>query len=499
MPDISNDNKVSAYKAPVASYPSIKPFHPSEKYPEISYSPTSEEFNYAFDAVRNALALCELDIENLNTPQWNPLGGIIKPYDQVLIKPNLVSNYNWGYKSGLTDTDSLVTHGSIIRAVMDYVIIALKGKGKIIIGDSPVQLSSWDSLMKMIGYNEIKQFFEITFPQITIQECDFRLGYSIRNAHGVIERSEIIFDKNKFIETDMGQLSLHTPVTEQNTEYGVVDYSKKRLGLTHNLMNHKYLFPVSVIEADVVINVPKLKTHSKAGITCSLKNLVGINSLKDYLPHFRFGSPKTGGDEYPDKGVLFKLINNFSHLEWELESGILKRLYASAIKILKLTYILIFGETKEIFNVNGGGWFGNDTLWRTILDINRAFFYVGKDHNLSISNIKEKKYFSIVDGLVGGEKLSPLLPSPVKSGFILAGGNPVAIDTIAVTLMGLDYLKIKQIKEAYTINDYPLVSYSPDDIIVKSNLQINTLKEISSASCIVNFEASPGYKGHIEL
>ena len=310
MSNILHDNKVSFYKTLEATYPSVKPYHPSERYPEISYKALSGEQNYAFDAIRNALALCELDKENLNTPQWNPFGRIIKPHDQVLIKPNLVSHYNWGYKSGLEDTDSLITHGSVIRGVIDYVIIALEGKGKIVLGDSPVQLSSWEKLMEMIGYKEIKLFFETAFPEITIVNCDFRLGYALRNISGVIVRSEINFDENKFIETDLGQFSLHSPVTKLNTEYGVVDYSKKRLRKTHNLVNHKYLFPKSVIEADVFINVPKLKTHSKAGISCSLKNFVGINSFKDYLPHFRFGSTKYGGDEYHDNGALYFCIWN---------------------------------------------------------------------------------------------------------------------------------------------------------------------------------------------
>ncbi len=497
--DIVNNKNVAVYKTTDIAYPKIKPFHPSARYPEIAYSIVSNEINSVFEAVRHTLALLNMDKANYGKSSWNPFGDFIQPNNVVLIKPNLVTHFNWGYKYGLTDTQSLITHGSVIRAVIDYVVIALKGKGTIIIGDSPVQLSSWNALMEMIGYHEIKLFFETTFPQITFGECDFRLGNSKRNALGVIERSRITFDKDRFVETDLGQFSLHKPVTKQNTEYGVVDYSKKSLSQTHNLLNHKYLFPKSVIDADVVINIPKLKTHSKAGITCSLKNFVGINSLKDYLPHFSFGSPNNGGDEYPSKGALFKLINDVSHLEWELESGMLKGFYASVLKVLKLAYLLISNETKEIFNLNGGGWYGNDTLWRTILDINRAFFYVGNDFKLGSVNIKEKKYFSIVDGLIGGEKLSPLLPSPVKSGFIIAGVNPVAVDTVSVSLMGLDYQKIKQIMEAYSIEEYPLINYTADDIIIKSNLSINSLKEINSTSCIVNFEPSPGYKCHIEV
>ena len=52
---------------------------------------------------------------------------------------------------------------------------------------------------------------------------------------------------------------------------------------------HRYLVARELIEADVVFNVPKLKTHKKAGVTGALKNLVGINGHKAYLPHHRKG------------------------------------------------------------------------------------------------------------------------------------------------------------------------------------------------------------------
>jgi uncharacterized protein (DUF362 family) len=56
---------------------------------------------------------------------------------------------------------------------------------------------------------------------------------------------------------------------------------------THHPGVHQYLVAKEVIEADIIINLPKLKTHRKAGVTCALKNLIGINGNKEYLPHHR--------------------------------------------------------------------------------------------------------------------------------------------------------------------------------------------------------------------
>lgn len=496
--DILNDRNIAIYKTSETSYPRIKPYHPSERYPEISYDTLSEEPNSTFLSIRETLSLLDLDKNNYGKPAWNPFGSFIRPGDIVVIKPNLVSHYNWGFRIGLTDTDSLITHGSVIRSVIDYVIIALAGRGKIVIGDSPIQSSSWPEIMEMIGFKEMQLFFETNFPQISVQSCDFRLDLAKLSKWGSYRRFEGNLNDN-YTETNLGSFSMLSSITQNNTLFGVMDYSKKRLNETHSTSSHKYLFPKQVIEADVVINLPKLKSHSKAGITGALKNLVGINGLKDYLPHFRLGSPTNGGDEYPDKGVLFRIINNISHREWECTSYLKRSGYNLLRKVLKQIYLITTGQKSEVFSTAAGGWYGNDTLWRTILDINRGFLYAGTDGELNVENIRKRNYFTLIDGIVGGEKLSPLLPTPVRSGLIIAGINPVAVDTVAATLIGFDYRKIPQITKAYSLEDYPLINYSPKELEIVSNQGYNSLEDMVVSPSRFKFEPSIGFVGHIEL
>ena len=47
-----------------------------------------------------------------------------------------------------------------------------------------------------------------------------------------------------------------------------------------------FAFPVSVLAADIVISIPKLKTHHWAGMTCGIKNLFGV------VPGAVYGWPK---------------------------------------------------------------------------------------------------------------------------------------------------------------------------------------------------------------
>ena len=57
----------------------------------------------------------------------------------------------------------------------------------------------------------------------------------------------------------------------------------------------------TALQSDVFINLPKLKTHKKVGVTLNLKNLVGINGNKNWLPHYAIGSPEENGDQFPSK------------------------------------------------------------------------------------------------------------------------------------------------------------------------------------------------------
>ena len=47
---------------------------------------------------------------------------------------------------------------------------------------------------------------------------------------------------------------------------------------------------------------------------------------------------------------------------------------------------------------------------------------------------------------IQGDKESPLSPAPKKSGFISAGANPLALDSVMAALIGFDISKITQIE-----------------------------------------------------
>ena len=138
---------VAVSRLDVAIYPTAPPFHPSEPYPEYRGELTREP-NPVYGAVRETLQLLGLDRERHGTADWDPFGEFIKPGDRVVLKPNFLAQ---SHALKPDEWLQIITHGSIIRAVLDYVISALRGQGEILIIDGPQYDSDWDMILERTG------------------------------------------------------------------------------------------------------------------------------------------------------------------------------------------------------------------------------------------------------------------------------------------------------------------------------------------------------------
>ncbi len=131
-----------------------------------------------------------------------------------------------------------------------------------------------------------------------------------------------------------------------------------------------------------------------------------------------------------------------------------------------------------------GSWYGNDTIWRCIIDLNNIIIFADKHGKMHDS--QQRNYLCIVDGLLAGEKEGPMAHLPKKAGVVIAGFNPVSVDFTAAKIMGFDWKKIPQIYKSFSS---PLISIQSNDIEINSNI-----KNIN-----LNFKPSAGWQGHIEL
>ncbi len=496
---IADDTDVAVIRGATA-YAATAPFPPSVGYPELPDIEPGLEDNPAYSGVRSLFHSLGMDEANFGTSQWNPLGDMISRGNTVVIKPNLVAHRNLGSKSyGLTDTDSLVTHGSVLRVVIDYVALALNGEGQILVCDCPVQGTNWQQAVQLVGLDRIEEYVAQQWPGVNLQLRDFRLGKAVLWRNTVVKRIIDESDLAQYTEVDLKQKSFLMPLMASDYAFGVSDYPRHRMRAAHTLETNRYLFPTAVLHADAIINLPKMKTHMKAGITCSLKNFVGTIGHKDYLPHFRYGGHAQGGDEYPELGFVWNLMWSLMHLAWDRDEGKLKLVYILMARVLASLLRYQPNVPKPVWSLGSGSWHGNDTLWRTVLDIHRAFLYYNPDRGAICDDLYSgRAYLAILDGIVAGEKEGPLSPTPRAEGLLLASRNPAALDTAAAALMGLDYRRIPQLAHSWIPGALPLVHYGPDEIAVHGNVGAKDIRDLLKIGVAKPFVPSKGFAGHIE-
>lgn len=488
------DDPVVAVIRERPGYARTPPYPPSESFPEWPGLARSIEDNPAYRAVRQALRHVGLDASRFGSPGWNPLGDLATPGETIAIKPNFVRHGNQG-GSGSSDTDCLVTHGSVVRAVVDYAAKALQGRGRVVIADCPVQGASWSDLLHLVGLDEVLHDARDRFPGVDFSARDYRLTRSGSIA-GLMYRRRGESDPAEYVEVELGRDSLLCPLMEGAYAFGVSQYPRHRMRRSHAPDTNRYAFPRALLEADLFINLPKMKSHQKAGVTCALKNLVGVNGHKDYLPHFRFGSPARGGDEYPDGSALWELYWSLVHRSWE--GGPAAPAFKAGAAACGQVLRRLARVPASQFAQGGGSWHRNDTLWRTVLDINRSFLHHDRASGGPAGG-SARRYLAILDGLIGGDRESPLSPAPVAAGFVLGARNPLALDTVAATLMGLDWRKIPQIRHGYEAWRWPLATFGAGDITLRGSPQLERLDDVRATGAFVPFEPSCGWKGHVEL
>lgn len=326
--------------------------------------------------------------QDLGLDRINPFGEFIKPGMTVFIKPNWVAS-RW--RESCPHKDYLycvITHTAVIEAVADKVAVALEGKGRIIIGDNPsidadfTELMEFTNIKKLVTkYNVPCEVLDLR-PLVCLDLKDYGKKDKMASQSG---------DPRGEVEINLGKESLLYNV-DSSLFRGVFDERVETIA-AHSGENQLYTFSKSLYDADVYISIPKLKTHQKVGTTLNLKGLVGSVARKNQLVHWRVGYPEIGGDEYPDKE--------------QYKAGM-----AAKVK-------------------HRGAWPGNDTIWRMVVDLYQGMMK------------KERKYFTVIDGIMAGEGQGPFCPTAKYANTLIAGNNLLSADIVAARLMGFDPMNIR--------------------------------------------------------
>ncbi len=413
-----------------------------------------------------------------------PFAKVIGEGARVLIKPNFVMHEN----QGAGGIEPLVTHPSLVRAVSLAALRA--GASQVMVGDAPVQGCDFDSLLSATG-------LDLWAADLMKSEPRFKGIHDFRRTtcvfvNGVRVASENLQDEDRFVLFDLGGESLLEPITDDRASFRVTCYDPRLMAKTHAPGRHQYLVARDVMEADVIINLPKLKTHKKAGVTCALKNLIGINGNKEYLPHHRTGGSGSGGDCYPGKSRVKRALEYTLDRQNQAASFATGRLWQE----LAVNLTRVSTRAGDELGVEGS-WSGNDTIWRTGLDLNRILLYGRSDATLA--DTAERRVLHLVDAVVAGQGDGPLRPDPLALGLIFMGSNAAAVDWVGAQLLGYDPARIGIVRESFGDFRWPIASFASSDVTVVGDLGRENADEFFQSREIIDVKYPAGWRDAARL
>ena len=366
---------------------------------------------------------------------WPRLEGVVQPGQRVLIKPNFVTDRY--YHERLADRRLLAssTHASVIRPLVDFALE--RGAAEVVVADCPIEGCDLDSVVRGMGFEAMiaalssrglpVRFLDLRpFRIVPRMALDDRRLLARSWNLGVLQRVPLPGDPDGYAVVDLAGRSRFAAVAARASSRRIQRANPSTPVEPHTDGRHENGIPRTVLNSDVVIHVPKLKTLKKSGVTMALKSSIGLCGYKYWLPHYTAGAPPRG-DEFPEPPGLAERIE-MRLSRYPLPGG--HSLVARAPRV---------GATPH---VTEGSWEGNDTIWRTTLDLAAIHLYAAPD---GVHRHPVRGFFALVDGIVGGEGEGPFGVTPVETGLLVAGADPVLVDLVAAGAMGYDWKLIPTI------------------------------------------------------
>lgn len=414
---------------------------------------------------------------------------------KIVIKPNWVLHQT----PATAPIGVLVTDPRVIEATVVACAQVFPAFEQIVVADCPLQSADWPLLCRQSGLSEVIERCANRFGE-RVQFMDLRRDvYTIGKGGVFIPDTHTPHgDPRGYREVCLNAESHLEEIAHQAERFSLVDHDDSVTRRHHRLGDHRYLVAQTFLDADLLINLPKWKTHSKAAITAAIKNLVGINGDKAYLPHYTRGSPRSGGDEYWDEDRLLSWLRvSVRQLVWRKSAigimllrpcwRIVRYLYSQAARLNTRR-----ARPPDLY-VGGGGWYGNRTIWRMIYDLNMVIQRVDSEGKLRPGS--QRGYFCIVDGLIAGEGAGPLNAAPRNLDCLAFGDDPFAIDTALSWFMGFDPDKIAILAERSRYMGLDWGRFEHEDLAVTVDGKATRLRD---ATLCYDFLPPAGWKDHVE-
>jgi len=473
------------------------PWAPGCTYPEFAAPTTKAEpgaENRVFAAVRDALHALGLDAARFGTAQWSPLADLVEPGGSVVLKPNFIRHWNpLADDDPEASVDSVITHGAVVRAIAEYAFLAVGPSGRVVLAEAPQQDCDFEVIRELTGLDAMQAAFAAR--GLTLGIIDLRREAVVFRDGVITERRALPGDPAGYRAVDLGTRSFFTDADLDPARLRGADYDPGPTSLHHSGGRNAYLLSETVLSSDLIVNLPKLKTHKKTGVTLALKNMVGINGDKNWLPHHCAGAVAEGGDEFPGGAIADRARSRLT----EIGRSLLRRGIGTRLaRLYRRAETAVRGDEF----IRAGNWHGNRTTWRMCADLNRCVYYSDAEGPHLDAPRPVRRVLNVLDGIVAGDGNGPLAPRDVPLGVILASTDPVALDLAAVRLMGFDERRIPKVMGPMTSDDLRITEvHTPDDVEIgevdggAGSLRVYALGAMT-AECPLR--PHPGWLNHIE-
>ena len=409
----------------------------------------------------------------------------------IVIKPNWVMHE----VDPAHPISALVTDARLIVETVRACFELFPEVEHITVGDCLEQRADWPLLCRQTGLAPHIAILEREFEgRLTFRDLRSTV-YTMSGDSMVVDDQAPHGDPEGYREVQLKGFSHLEPIAGDADRFSIHDHDSSLTRGGHRSGDHRYLVAQTILNADLIVNLPKWKAHSKSGMTGALKNLVGINGDKSYLPHFRRGSPSWGGDEYSDEGRwLYWLQNNLHQLVRGTVAYDVLRPGWTAVKQVNNAIRRRSGSSLPAdFYVVGGSWYGNQTLWRMIFDLNLVIQQV--DRAGALHTEPQRQLVAIVDGLTAGEGDGPLKATPRHTDMSVAGGDPFAVDCALAWMMGFDPDAMPMLSRRGEFLGAEWGRFNLSELTISCDGRERRLVD-----CNTNFAftPAPGWLGHIE-
>jgi len=335
-------------------------------------------------------------------------------------------------------------------------MLSTGSEGRVLVADAPTSDSRMEILKERVQWDRIDEIcrsagYSVSFLDLRKEQYFVENGVTVR-------RIPLRGDPEGYKIVDVAEFS---EFEDPNVNFRLLRgacHDDADTRKHHSAGRHEYLLSGSVMNADLVINMPKFKTHGKIGVTGAVKNLVGINGDKNWLPHWRAGFSRSGGDQYTHRSLTNLLKYFFTSVSWPLLR------YRFSAKIISMLSKAV--HRLGIRSISGSGvGFQNDTTWRMVLDINKALMYGAQDGSVN-ERRNGKQIIHLMDAVVAGQGEGPLSVDPLDLGCIIVSSDPVRTDILAAALCGLDWERFSYLRHAVDSTRLRITDYSPEDSLV---------------------------------